>query len=153
MYFRRCSFLYFYLCRNKAWQKEVEERRKKRKNFSGPIIGVSCFLGLFVCCGCLGCFFKCKQDHCSGSNGESNVRQNEAAFQQPWQQTNASSTQRGAESTRNTGSPMMTAREGASPPSHVTAPLLPEKPPISPLSNENGSELPPSYATAMAESS
>ena len=42
----------------------------------------------------------------------------------------------------------MTTREGASPPSHVTAPLLmPEKP----TSDQNGPELPPSYATAVLE--
>ena len=54
--------------------------------------------------------------------------------------TNDSSTQRGEE--------RRTSREGASPPSHVTAPLLtPEKQ----TSDQNGPELPPSYETAVLE--
>jgi len=128
------------VARNKAQQKEMEERRRKRKDFSSQIIGVSCFVGLFLCCCCLGCFFKCK-DWCSGSGG-SNTRQSGAGSEQLQEvttRTNANSTER---------SSPLTAREGASPPSHVTAPLLNEKPP----SDENGPELPPSYATAMADS-
>merc|ERR1719500_881281 len=59
--------------------------------------------------------------------------------------TDGSSTGRGEE--RRTGSPPTTT-EGASPPSHVTAPLLtPEKQ----TSDQNGPELPPSYATAVLE--
>jgi len=134
------------VARNKAWQKEVEERR--------IIIGVSCFLGIVVCCGCLGAFCKCKDDRCSGSrtyvpsqNEEINYRSGAGIhqLQGTTTTTNASSTQRGSS---------LTTREEASPPSHVTAPLLlPEKPPSAPPSDENGPELPPSYATAMADSS
>ena len=61
--------------------------------------------------------------------------------------TAGSSTQGGEERRTSTGSHRTTI-EGTSPPSHVTAPLLmPEKPP----SDQNGPELPPSYATAVLE--
>jgi len=126
------------VARNKAQQKEMEERRRKRKDFSSQIIGVSCFVGLFVCCCCLGCFFKCK-DYCSGSGG-SNTRQSGAGSQQLQEVT----TRNGAGSTQR--SSPRTAREGGSP-------LLPEKPASAPPTDQNGPELPPSYATAMADSS
>ena len=147
-----CSCRFFCFFRSNAYYNEVANPRNR--SLSWPMIAFICILGLFVCCGCLAAFCKCKDDHCSGSDSYvpgsnvppgSNARQNEeinyrsgAGLQQLQDvstRTNASSTQR--------------AREGASSPSHATAPLLPDKPP----SDENGPELPPSYAAAMADSS
>ena len=139
--FCRCSILNFYFCRSNAWMKEVEDRRKNRTFFSWPIIVVAILLG---CCVCCGAYFKCKNYHCSDSaGGRSNEpTEEEMAEIERWRlrihgptTTNGSSTQGGEE--------RRTSREGASPPSHATAPLLmPEK---------IGTELPPSYATAVLE--
>ena len=142
-----CFILHFcYIFRSNAYLNEVANRRKNRSFFSPVMIGLCCLGGFFVCCGSLGAYFKCKDDYYARQ------RQNYARQREEINYRSGAGLQplQGVTTTTNTSS---VQREGASPPSHVTAPLLPEKPPISPLSNENGSELPPSYATAMAESS
>ena len=146
MYSCSWSILYFYSCRSNAYLNEVANRRKNRSFFSPVMIGLCCLGGFFVCCGSLGAYFKCKDDY------HARQRQNYARQREEINYRSGAGLQplQGVTTTTNSSSAQ---REGAGLPSHVTAPLLPEKPPISPLSNENGSELPPSYATAMAESS
>ena len=135
----------------------MEDRRKNKTFFtSPPIIGAACLL---VCCVCLGAFLKCKDNHCCGSGDGSNALAQIRAYAEPSEEemnywrlrirgpTTRDGSSTGSEEERRTGCPP-TTREGANPPSHVTAPLLPSE---KQTSDQNGPELPPSYATAVLE--
>jgi len=126
-----------------AYLNEVANRRKNR-TFTGPIIGVSCFVGVFVCCCCIGLCLKCRDDYGVGYGSEayrSRSNQHQLQAVQPSNTQNTSSSPQRMETTTKTSSPQT---------AQATAPLLPSS---IPPSEENGSELPPSYADAIADTS
>ena len=103
------------------------------------IILASCVIGSFVfICYLVPCAVYFWGYLCGCGYNASQIRRRQRRLQQQQEMTTTSATQR--------DSPR-TTREGGSPSSYLTAPMLPEKP----LTDQNGPELPPNYATAVLE--
>jgi len=130
-----------------AYLYEVANRRKNR-TFLGPIIGVSCFVGLFVCCCCCGLCLKCSENKNRYNSQANNSQDHFIQQQQPMQATSSADN---VNSTQTQEETCTTSGHSASPPPQTTAPLLPKKAPSAPNSEENNSELPPSYAEAITD--